>query len=404
MVLSRAIVVGALVYVVLVPSVGVADDIAIHVLTMGPDKFLVTRFGHTAIMVENRDTGRGIVYNFGEFDYSDPDTVKKFVTGRLQYHLDITTKKKLFRFYRRVGRGMTSQELLLSDGEKRIIVQRLRELSKPENRRYPYRYFDNNCCTKVRDLIDEVTRGALSGNRALAKQTYRHWLRQSLEPLPLAKVGLMFVLGPEADRPITRFEEQFFPLVLAQNLDTARHPVSHKPLIAGSERISQEIPARVVPGGRVLQASLLWGLPSIVLLGFVLAALFPGRRFALWLLGGFVMTWGIVVALGGSVLLFLWTMTEHTPAHANENLLLFPISHFVLAVIGAVLLIKKRMTRRMCRILVWTLVVSLGLALLDAVLKLGPFNQDNIDFIIVALLMNSAALWAVASNCRHITV
>jgi hypothetical protein len=385
----------ALVLLTALPLVSHAEpNVSVHVLSMGPDKYLFTRFGHIALMVEDEDTGAGTVYNFGEFDYRDPELATNLISGRLQYFLDITTKEKLVAFYRRIGRGLASRQLALDDDQKRRLLRRLDVYARPENRGYEYRHLDNNCCTRVRDLVDEVSGGALSRGNGAAARTYRFWLAKSLEPMPLARAGLMFALGPQADRPISRFEEQFYPQVLTESLDQSRFPGDQRPLVSSRRILSEPHAGRIVPSGRALQNTILVGVPILVTLGFVIAALFPRRRFAIRIFGGGLALWGLVAGVGGFALALAWLVTDHTPAYANENLLVFPVTHLGLAASGIVVLTTARLPGRWHRPVVWLLLFALVLGMLDVALKLGPFHQDNGAFLGTSLTLNMSALLA----------
>lgn len=69
----------AALFLTLIPRAARAEEnTTVHVLTMAPHSDLFTRFGHTALMVEHAATREKKVYNFGEFDYDDPDLMELF--------------------------------------------------------------------------------------------------------------------------------------------------------------------------------------------------------------------------------------------------------------------------------------------------------------------------------------
>src|SRR3546814_12872114 len=61
--------------------------------------------------------------------------------------------------YREEGRVVSIQWLNLTPEQATRLAQALAEEARPENARYRYDYFTDNCATKVRDAID----GALDG-------------------------------------------------------------------------------------------------------------------------------------------------------------------------------------------------------------------------------------------------
>jgi Domain of unknown function (DUF4105) len=376
------------------------DDISVHVLTMGPGRHLFTRFGHIALMVEDETKHKKRVYNFGEFDYQDPYMVPKFVAGRLLYHLDISSFKKLLKHYRRVDRELTIQTLDLTDVQTQNLLERLDKLSRPENLHYKYQHFTNNCCTKVRDLLNDATDGALAENSPKAEHTYRYWIESSLKQLPLYKYALMFLFGSVSDRPISKWEEKFFPEVLSLSLDEVRLAPDSRLLVKEKRVLNKRRGLDLDSSLVVVQYMAMWGFGAFLFLCFAVATLYPAGRLSSRFFGIGLIFWGIVAGLGGGSILFLWTMTKHVPSYYNENLLIFPFLHFWLVVPGAALLRNRPLGIRMHKMLSWYLIGSLGLVGLDAVLKLGPFYQDNSTFIWVAVAMNVPALAAVKRSLQ----
>ncbi|HEX7507305.1 MAG TPA: hypothetical protein VF550_11080, partial [Polyangia bacterium] len=57
------------------------DDLTVNALTFGPGEHPFLKFGHNAILIQPRDAP-GWVFNFGTFDFTDPDLIPKFLRGR----------------------------------------------------------------------------------------------------------------------------------------------------------------------------------------------------------------------------------------------------------------------------------------------------------------------------------
>ena len=60
----------------------------ISLLTCSPGAELYSTFGHSALRVVDQSAGTDIVYNYGVFDFYDPQFYTKFVRGKLLYYLD----------------------------------------------------------------------------------------------------------------------------------------------------------------------------------------------------------------------------------------------------------------------------------------------------------------------------
>ena len=87
----------------------------IHVVTMGMGDELFARFGHIGLMVEDTKTQRRKVYNFGTFDFEDPDLQIKYARGFLIYWVSVQTWKGTVMRYQFFNRELTVRTLALTD-------------------------------------------------------------------------------------------------------------------------------------------------------------------------------------------------------------------------------------------------------------------------------------------------
>jgi hypothetical protein len=117
--------------------------------------------------------------------------------------------------------------------------------------------------------------------------------------------------------------------------------------------------------------------------GSVSARLTAGTLFAVWSFGAGVL---------GVLLTLLWSVTDHTFAHRNENLLLFNPLWLVLAVLAPMTAVKGRLARTTR----WVVFVLAGLALVALLLHLvGLSRESNGETIAFALPPILAMAWAV---------
>jgi hypothetical protein len=126
-------------------------------------------------------------------------------------------------------------------------------------------------------------------------------------------------------------------------------------------------------------------------LGFMATPLHPFLRFAAASVSGL---WSLVVGLLGTVLVLLWSATDHVFAHANENVLLFNPLWLGLAVLLPVYLWSGRAeaaTRRLSIVIVVSALTALGLHVL------GISRQHNVALI---GLMLPPALGVMAMTVR----
>jgi hypothetical protein len=372
----------------------------IHVLTMGAGDELFARFGHIGLVVEDARRGTLTAYNYGTFSFSDPDVMMKYARGELTYWLSTAPLSLELRRYRRANRSMELRTLDLSPSVARQIAEKLELNALPENREYAYQHYLDNCSTRIRDVLDQALAGALAAgrNEQPTPRTYRDFTREALAGMPVMRTVILFALGTSVDRPITRYDEHFLPHVLAEDLDAVRVGSDQKPLVLGkrvlAERQGPEVGAKTEPLELYATLALFALLGAGLLVPLALGPRPLGRRLA----GVGLATWGLLAGFGGLVLL-LFLATRHTDTHYNENMLLFPVLHGWLVWPGILLAIRARLSERLCRIVGTYLLAALGLVLLGLLLKLGPFVQDNYEFLLFAGLVNGTA-WLALRRTR----
>jgi len=356
--------------------------IDIYVITFGPGDHPFSKFGHNAVLVVDREHRVDAVYNFGTFSAASPSLITDFLQGRLLYWVSVGHWGPTAAAYAANNRSISAQRLSLSPSETERLIARLAHSALPENRYYRYDYYLDNCSTKVRDVLNEVTGGSLASAKSTpAKLSWRQHTSRLTEDSPWLNLGLNLLLAGGVDVPRSRWEEMFLPSALAEQLATTRK-ADGSPLVAGQElwHRAQRPPLAETPPRH------LW-LPWVgVLIGAGLSGLArAGRRsrVASTAFTCVVAILGTAAGVLGCIFSFFWFATDHYFAHANENLLALPPWALLLpvAVIGAHLKGGKWITRT--RKL--TLLLAIGSALGLALKALPWFRQDNWIFVGFAL-------------------
>jgi hypothetical protein len=217
----------------------------IGVLTMQPGEIFFERFGHNAIVVDDPASGAPVSYNFGFFDLAEPGFLGRFVHGDMQYKLVALPVMDDLVYYRDVGRGVSLQWLDLPDAQARAIAEALAFNARPENARYRYDYFTDNCSTRVRDALDRGMGGALRRQLEVrsAGDSFRSEAVRLASPASWMWLGFDIGLGPYADRPLSRWEDGFVPMRLAASLREAKN-AEGRPLVAAESVL---LPHRLPP-------------------------------------------------------------------------------------------------------------------------------------------------------------
>ncbi len=94
------------------------------------------------------------------------------------------------------------------------MAARLEYESLPAHREYLYNPFTQNCSTRLRDLIDEASGGALRAASKPGTSTYRQLAAQALRDDAWLMLGMELTLGRAGDVPLSDWDAMFAPAEL----------------------------------------------------------------------------------------------------------------------------------------------------------------------------------------------
>jgi hypothetical protein len=368
-------------------------NLEVSLITYGPGDTYWERFGHDAIEVRDTVSGEAFNFNYGVFDFDERGFLLNFARGRMHYLMDAAPTTLDENWYIHAGRSVTRQRLAMTPEQAAALRDFLLWNLRPENARYDYDYYVDNCTTRVRDALDRALGGVLKAQLTARPggMTYREQTDRLMSAQPWLMLLLDLGLGPYADRPLDAWQESFLPAVLSRELASVQvdGPQGMHPLVADADLVSPnrlETPPATPPDLRLPLA--MAGLGLAILL--VLARRFWPTGFTL-----FGTLYLLFAAIAGTGLLVLWLLTTHHAAWANANLLLFnPLA--------AILLPSAWRARRhlpASRLADIVLVVQL-LALLAAVLlHLLPGNvQQNQPWLLFAMPLWLAMAWSLRTR------
>lgn len=310
------------------PRVGVA--------TMAPGEIFFERFGHNAIVVVDEQTGAATSYNFGYFDPSESDFIGNFVKGVMQYYLVALPLEQDLAQYRDSGRGVRLQWLDLAPEQAQQLADALAARTQINDGRYRYDYFTSNCSTQVRDALNTAMGGRLQPQLAGRSRgnTYRSESVRLASPATWMWLGFDLGLGPNADKPMSRWEEAFVPMRLADSLREARNSAG-RPLVQDEVEL---LPHRIAAEPAEAPRRWLPWLGAGLAIGVALAVL--GRRYPR-ATAVIALPFWLACTIGGGLLIFLWGFSEHWAAWRNHNLLLLnPLC--LLLIPGAISVLRRR--------------------------------------------------------------
>src|SRR5690606_7997072 len=297
-------------------SVAVAAP-RIGVATMQPGEIFFERFGHNAIVVDDPAFDEPISYNFGYFDMEEPGFTGNFIRGHMEYMLVALPLSQDLAYYQKVGRGVSIQWLDLEPEQARGLAAALAENARPENARYRYDYFLDNCSTRVRDAVDDALGGALATQLQGRSRgnTYRADAVRLASPEWWMWLGFDIGLGPAADRPNSRWQEAFVPMRLAEGLRDTRLP-DGRPLVAEEVEV---LPHMLPP--QPAEAPRRWWPWLLAWLAVGAVVLWAGASRPK-LLAGVALPFWLLCGVGGLLIAFIWFGTAHTFGWNNHNILL----------------------------------------------------------------------------------
>lgn len=357
------------------------QNVTISLLTMGTGTYVWELFGHNALLIHDNVTGADTVFNWGAFDFGQPNFIPRFLMGRMLYAMSGDSLGWIHFAYTRLNRYVNAQELNLTASQKDSVLRQVQWYARPENVNYRYDYFYDNCSTRVRDILDNALHGQMKAQAmGLTGTSYRWHALRLMQTSPAIMLGVDIGLGRPSDRELTQWAEMFLPRKLhdfAAGLQIKDSAGAMQPLILNERTIIQTTrrPEPAAP-------PTLW--PWFLGTGVLIAALFTWlsvsekRRTA----SIAFTTFAIIAGLLGAALAFLWGVTDHVSAHANENLLLFNPLWLILAFPLAASTWKGTRSVLAERLAMAT--AALGVvALLMHVVRLSA--QDNLALIWLAL-------------------
>ena len=293
----------------------------ISVLTSGSGDVLYTAFGHSAIRVKDPALGIDVVYNYGIFDTSGENFYWKFSQGRMDYKLEREYFKNYITGYQIQNRWVEEQVLEVGLDDRNRLFQFLENNNLPENKVYPYDYFSNNCATKIWDVLAASLGEGLVFDKTYIDErfTFRQLVHDNIKINSWGAFGIDLALGSDIDRKATPREHMYLPIYVMKQLMVAR--LNGEPIADTPVTLYEPIPEEEKNGWFTSP------LAVTLILSFIILAITytdyrkrtrsTGLDFCIFLVTG----------LAGTVICYLWFLTDHIWTVNNYNIVwAFPMS------------------------------------------------------------------------------
>ena len=295
-----------------------SDSAHVYLLTCTPGTQVWSKYGHSAILVEDRAQGIDVVFNYGIFSFDTEDFYLKFIKGDTYYQLGIEPLRYFRLSAERVGRKVYWQRLNLTHTQMQQVFDALLVNYRPENRFYHYNFVFDNCATRPYHLIkDALGDTILSDYQGHIHRSYRRAISRYTGHNSWVDFGINLIFGKRADAPMDNEQRLFLPEELMFFMSEAR-------LADGTPLVQSEdiAPFDIAPVPWYANCWLGIGLFVLVMAGI---SLFDRRRGRL--------TWWVDVLLGLvyliliAIVVFLTFFSSHPLVGFNWRLLLFPVLH-----------------------------------------------------------------------------
>ena len=195
-------------------------DTIVYLLTCGPGTETYSIYGHSALMIVIPEKKSDTVYNWGVFDFSTPNFVWKFAKGRLDYMLGVDSLQKFLQGYFFEQRFVYSQRINLNASETKQLITLINDNLKPENVKYRYDFFYDDCSTRIRDLLEKSI-----GKKLLYPPdetgdipTFREMVGKYQNPFHWLKFGVDLIMGSSGDKNASFRDRMFLPLDMQNGL------------------------------------------------------------------------------------------------------------------------------------------------------------------------------------------
>jgi hypothetical protein len=359
-----------------------AEEPTIELVTMGIGALIWERHGHIALCVRYHDPRKDACYNYGIADFHKPLSMAwGFFRGTHSFWVGKMRPDQMLWVYQNADRTIWYQPIPLNAEQKQKVIDKLEYDILDEHRYYAYDHFDDNCTTRVRDIIDDATGGAL---RSMPEEpdgrTFRDLAREGFYGMRLPLLITDLAMGRSTDRVPTYWERMFLP----QYLREAVHKKwGIEPYVAYERRGPP--PLDDGPSGRVLLAFIIILLTA------------PAWATRLW---GRFQRAGLAVAvvpyvLLGSVFWFLAAISPLPYVRGNETcLILLPADILLIAFLSP----ERRRTYARFRVGMLALIAVLNVIGIVKAPLLAPILWPLIPSLVVGFWPPAAEQAAAAGK------
>jgi hypothetical protein len=308
---------------------------SVYLITVNPGTETYSIYGHSALRVADAETGSDSFYNWGVFDFETPHFAWKFAKGRLDYMLDINTPNSFLGEYIYEKRSVFQQKINLTPEETKKLLALIDENLKPENAKYRYDFFYDDCSTRIRDIIEKAVGTKLNypPDEKIYKTTFREEVGKYQQPYPWLKFGCDLIMGRPGEKTTNLRDRMFLPLGLMDGLSRAYLNRDGKmvPLLSNPIPVLQFDAPAIKPG---IFSTPVFLFSLLLILLIIQVALYKGRKLNL-IIDLILFTAFSCLSV---LMIFFNFFTDHAQMKWNLNIIW--LSPFIFVCLAALILNK----------------------------------------------------------------
>lgn len=351
------------------------DSIVVSLLTAWPGPEVYQLCGHSAIRIRGAEVDS--VWNYGVFDFDEPNFVYRFVKGETDYMLVGYPTMWFMPEYLSEGRKVLEQDLNLTQDEAWKLRSLLQTEALPQNRTYRYNYVKDNCATRITDRLAQATDARLIFPDTIAYGTFRREMRAFHRDYPWYQFGIDLVLGSGLDRELRANEEMFVPTVMSDRYAKATLSDGRR-LVSDTRQLTPDSGHATMPATPWYLTPNFWSAICFILMAAFSVFMALKRRILRWL----YCLWFALIGLGGCIIAFLVFASDHEAT--SPNMLLLWLNPLQLIVAACVWWPRAHWP---VNIMAWYNIVVLGILLI-----IWPFQLQSANPAFFPLMGATLAL------------
>ena len=347
----------------------------VSIVTVGPGSELYAAFGHSALRIKDPVLNLDLIYNYGIFDFNQPNFYSNFAKGNMVYTLARYDFKYFLAEYTSEKRWVKEQVLNLNQKEKNAYFQFLEQNAQPQNAKYNYDPYFNNCATILIDITNSVLGNKVEFNHTSfsKKETLRSLMNKELYWNSWGSLGINLIAGTILDKVASPPQYMYLPDYVFNAFKNAKIFVKNQP----EKLVKKEV---LLLNFKEPKKEVGWLNPFLIftILGiwglYITYTDYKNQKrtkildFTLFFVTGFI----------GALLLFLWLFSTHSTAPNNFNILWAVAPNFLVA-----FLFLKNEIPKWVSIYAALLLLFLILLIIIWILKVPIFSIVIIAFLIL---------------------